>query len=87
LVAFYDDNHISVDGCTDIAFTEDVLVRYESLGWHTIWVKNGSTGYEDLRTAITIAAEVKDKRTLIKVSNQTIIFLSFFSSMQFYQTT
>jgi transketolase len=26
LVAFYDDNHISVDGCMDIAFTEDVLV-------------------------------------------------------------
>jgi transketolase len=48
LVAFYDDNHISVDGCTDIAFTKDGLVRYEALGWHTIWVKNGNTGFDDL---------------------------------------
>jgi transketolase len=28
LIAFYNDNHISIDGNTDIAFTEDVLARY-----------------------------------------------------------
>jgi transketolase len=33
LIALYDDNHISIDGNTDIAFTEDVAARYEALGW------------------------------------------------------
>lgn len=68
LIAFYDDNHISIDGDTEIAFTEDVLARFEALGWHTIWVKNGNTGYDEIRTAIKEAKAVKDKPTLIKVS-------------------
>ncbi|THU58123.1 hypothetical protein C4D60_Mb03t10860 [Musa balbisiana] len=51
LIAFYDDNHISIDGDTEIAFTEDVIDRFEALGWHTIWVKNGNTGY-DVTTTI-----------------------------------
>lgn len=33
LIALYDDNHISIDGNTDISFTEDVGARYEALGW------------------------------------------------------
>uniref|UniRef100_A0A0E0P6I5 transketolase n=1 Tax=Oryza rufipogon TaxID=4529 RepID=A0A0E0P6I5_ORYRU len=68
LIAFYDDNHISIDGSTGIAFTEDALARYEALGWHTIWVKNGNTGYDDIRAAIKEAKAVKDKPTLIKVT-------------------
>ncbi|KAG6469567.1 transketolase, chloroplastic [Zingiber officinale] len=68
LIAFYDDNHISIDGNTEIAFTEDVSARFEALGWHTIWVKNGNTGYDDLRAAIKEAKAVKDKPTLIKVT-------------------
>lgn len=35
LIAFYDDNHISIDGDTEIAFTEDVSARFEALGWRT----------------------------------------------------
>ncbi|XP_042449296.1 transketolase, chloroplastic-like [Zingiber officinale] len=68
LIALYDDNHISIDGNTEIAFTEDVSARFEALGWHTIWVKNGNTGYDDLRAAIKEAKAVKDKPTLIKVT-------------------
>lgn len=67
LIAFYDDNHISIDGDTEIAFTEDVSARFEGLGWHTIWVKNGNTGYDDIRAAIKEAKAVTDKPTLIKV--------------------
>ncbi|RWW62114.1 hypothetical protein BHE74_00030765 [Ensete ventricosum] len=70
LIAFYDDNHISIDGDTEIAFTEDVIHRFEALGWHTIWVKNGNTGYDDIRSAIKEAKAVKDKPTLIKVCFQ-----------------
>ncbi|CAL9167777.1 unnamed protein product [Musa hybrid cultivar] len=68
LIAFYDDNHISIDGDTEIAFTEDVMARFEALGWHTIWVKNGNNGYDDIRAAIKEAKAVKGKPTLIKVT-------------------
>ncbi|GKV12908.1 hypothetical protein SLEP1_g23993 [Rubroshorea leprosula] len=68
LIAFYDDNHISIDGDTDIAFTENVDKRFEGLGWHVIWVKNGNTGFDDIRAAIKEAKAVKDKPTLIKVT-------------------
>ena len=78
LIAFYDDNHISIDGNTDIAFTEDVLARYEALGWHTIWVKNGNMGYDDIRAAIKEAKGVKDKPTLIKVTFSLIIMFVLF---------
>ncbi|MGO4857447.1 transketolase [Arthrobacter sp. 2MCAF14] len=35
LVVIYDENHISIEDDTDVAFTEDVLKRYEAYGWHT----------------------------------------------------
>ncbi|KAK5775993.1 hypothetical protein PVK06_043950 [Gossypium arboreum] len=68
LIAFYDDNHISIDGDTEIAFTENVEERFKGLGWHVIWVKNGNTGYDEIRAAIKEAKAVKDKPTLIKVT-------------------
>lgn len=34
LIVFYDDNKISIDGHTDLAFTENVADRYKALGWH-----------------------------------------------------
>ena len=67
LIAFYDDNHISIDGDTDIALTESVDTRFEGLGWHVIWVKNGNTAYDSIRADIQEAKAVKDKPTLIKV--------------------
>jgi len=68
LIALYDDNKISIDGHTEISFTEDVAKRYEALGWHVIHVKDGNTDYDALRKAIADAKAVKDKPTLIKVS-------------------
>ncbi|KAL8151321.1 hypothetical protein V2J09_021129 [Rumex salicifolius] len=68
LIAFYDDNHISIDGDTEIAFTESVDTRFEGLGWHVIWVKNGNTGYDEIRAAIEEAKKVTDKPTMIKVT-------------------
>ncbi|MBA0655980.1 hypothetical protein Goklo_008390, partial [Gossypium klotzschianum] len=68
LIAFYDDNHISLDGDTGIAFIENVDERFKGLGWHVIWVKNGNTGYDKIRAAIKKAKAVKDKPTLIKVT-------------------
>ena len=44
LIALYDDNGISIDGHTDISFTEDVCKRYEALGWHIQHVKARALG-------------------------------------------
>lgn len=68
LICFYDDNSISIDGHTDISFTEDVSARYEALGWHTIHVKDGNTDLDAIRKAIDEAKAVTDKPTLIKVT-------------------
>ena len=38
LIYFYDDNRISIDGGTDITFTEDVGARFRAIGWHTLSV-------------------------------------------------
>ncbi len=42
LIYLYDDNHISIDGPTDLAFTEDRLARFEAYGWHTLQVPDGN---------------------------------------------
>lgn len=68
LIVFYDDNHISIDGDTDIAFTESVDKRFDALGWHTIWVQNGNNDYDAIRAAIEEAKSVTDKPTMIKVN-------------------
>ncbi|MEB3339133.1 MAG: transketolase [Leptolyngbyaceae bacterium] len=71
LIALYDDNHISIDGHTDISFTEDVGKRYEAYGWHVQAVENGNTDLEAIHKAIEAAKAVTDKPSLIKV--RTII--------------
>ena len=42
LIFLYDDNHISIDGTTDLAFTEDVCKRFEAYGWHVQKVADGN---------------------------------------------
>jgi len=68
LIALYDDNHISIDGCTDISFTEDVGKRFEAYGWHVQHVENGNTDLEAIGAAIAAAKAVTDKPSLIKVT-------------------
>ena len=68
LIALYDDNHISIDGSTDVAFTEDVSKRFEAYGWHVLHVKDGNTDLEGIAKAIADAKAVTDKPTLIKVT-------------------
>lgn len=67
LIAFYDDNHISIEGSTDLAFTEDVGKRYESYGWHVLVVEDGNTNIDAIHQAIETAKSVTDKPTMIKV--------------------
>lgn len=67
LIALYDDNHISIDGSTDISFTEDVGKRFEAYGWHVQAVSDGDTNLEAIHQAIAAAKAVTDKPSLIKV--------------------
>jgi len=68
LIALYDDNHITIDGDTSVSFTEDVLKRYESYGWHVQHVAEGNTNIEDIAKAIAAAKAVTDKPSLIKIT-------------------
>ncbi|RMH66770.1 MAG: transketolase [Cyanobacteria bacterium J003] len=68
LIALYDDNHISIDGSTDIAFTEDVCKRFEAYGWHVQHVADGNTDLAGIAKAIEAAKAVTDKPSLIKVT-------------------
>lgn len=67
LIALYDDNHISIDGSTDLAFTEDVGKRFEAYGWHIQVVEDGNTDLDAIQKAIETAKSVTDKPSLIKV--------------------
>lgn len=68
LIALYDDNHISIDGNTEISFTEDVGKRFEAYGWHVQHVADGNTDLDAIHKAIEAAKAVTDKPSLIKVT-------------------
>ncbi|MFI5201791.1 MAG: transketolase [Candidatus Kapaibacterium sp.] len=66
LIAFYDDNGISIDGDTNITFTEDVGKRYEAYHWHVQRVADPND-LEEVDHAIRVAKSVLDKPSLIIV--------------------
>ena len=76
LVVVYDENHISIEDDTDIAFTEDVLKRYEAYGWHTQrvdWTKTGEY-VEDVQELYTALLKAKAETTRPSIiSLRTII--------------
>lgn len=67
LIAFWDDNHISIDGNTNCAFTEDVTARYKAYGWHIIEIPHGDTDLAAVKAAIEEAKKV-DKPTLVRLT-------------------
>lgn len=66
LKVFYDANQISIDGSTDLAFTEDVLKRYESYGWHTLAVDDVND-LDALEKAFQAAKAETERPTLVLV--------------------
>ena len=64
LIAFYDDNGITIDGSTGITFTEDVAKRYEAYHWHVIDLPDPND-LESVDHAIRVAKSVLDKPSLI----------------------
>ena len=70
LKVIYDDNRISIEGDTHVAFTEDVMARYSAYGWNVIEVKAQSNGDVDrnaLEAAMESAVACTDKPTLIRL--------------------
>ncbi len=70
LIVLYDSNKITIDGSTDLTFTEDVKKRYEAYGWQTLVVEDGND-LEAIDKAICLAKEEKNKPTLIEI--ETVI--------------
>jgi transketolase len=67
LIVMYDDNSITIDGDTNLSFTEDVLKRYEAYGWHTQTVSDVTGSLDDLRKCLATAQGITDKPSIIKV--------------------
>ena len=49
LIVIYDDNHISIEGNTEVAYSEDVVKRFDAYGWHTQHVDLGLDGDVDVK--------------------------------------
>lgn len=70
LTVLYDSNNITLDGNTNLSFTENVLKRFEAMGWHTQYVKDGEN-IDEIDKAIGRAKKVIDKPSIIEI--KTII--------------
>ncbi len=64
LICIYDDNGISIEGSTDITFTEDVAMRFRAYKWHVIEVDDGND-IDALTDALNMAKNEKDRPSLI----------------------
>ena len=66
LVVLYDDNHISIEGCTELTFTEDVGLRFQAYGWQVLAVADGNDRAA-IDRALSEALAETGRPTLIKV--------------------
>ena len=66
LIALYDSNNITIEGSTDIAFTENVRQRFDAMNWHTVFVEDGND-IDAIGKAIEEAKSVTDKPSLIEI--------------------
>lgn len=66
LIYLYDDNRVTIEGFTDLAFTEDVPARFASYGWHTSTVEDGNN-LAEIEKAIREAQAETDRPSLISV--------------------
>ncbi|RLV93990.1 Transketolase 1 [Spathaspora sp. JA1] len=67
LIAFWDDNKISIDGSTEVSFDEDVLGRYRAYGWNIVEVEDADSNLQAIADAIAKAKTSTNKPTLIRL--------------------
>ena len=65
LVAVYDDNHITIDGPTDLSFSEDVPKRFEAYGWHVIELGEVANDLDALEAALRAGMAEADRPSLL----------------------
>jgi transketolase len=66
LIGIYDDNHVSIDGPTSLAFSEDVQARFTAYGWHVVRVEDGND-LAALDSALAAAKAETARPTLVMV--------------------
>jgi transketolase len=66
LIAIYDDNHITIDGDTELSFSEDVVKRYEAYGWNVVQIGGDGNDIDALSEAIQQAQQQTKAPTLVK---------------------
>lgn len=66
IILLYDSNNITIEGNTEISFTEDVLKRFEAYGWHTQLVKDGNDT-DSINNAIKSAKAETNKPSIIEI--------------------
>jgi len=69
LICLYDDNHISIEGSTNIAFNEDVAMRFKAYGWHVQVVEDGND-INAIENAVRNAKAETQKPSFIKIRTQ-----------------
>ena len=69
LIVLYDSNNISIEGNTDIAFTEDVSARFKAMGFKVLEVKDGND-ISEIGKAIEEAKENKESPSFIKINTK-----------------
>lgn len=69
LIVLYDSNRITIEGSTDLAFTEDVAKRYEALGWEVLHVEDGNN-ITDIEEKINLAKGNLEKPSLIVIKTE-----------------
>ena len=67
LIVFYDQNKISIDGCTDITFTDNIAARYKAYGWQVL--KGSMYDVEGIVELVKEAKKCKDQPTLIMLKS------------------
>ncbi|SLM32059.1 transketolase 2, thiamin-binding [Desulfamplus magnetovallimortis] len=69
LICLYDDNAISIEGSTEIAFTENVEAKFEAMNWHVISVPDGNDT-DAIQAAIEAAQKETEKPSLVKITTK-----------------
>ncbi|UDY36413.1 transketolase [Dermatobacter hominis] len=65
LVYVYDDNHISIDGPTELALSDDAATRFDAYGWHVLELGEAAEDLDALEEALLEARSVEDRPSLI----------------------
>jgi transketolase len=65
LVAVYDDNHITIDGPTELALTDDAVLRFRGYGWHVVEVGEAANDLDALERAVREGMAEADRPSLV----------------------